>query len=944
MKRLAYTMAAFLLVVPWATAQEYTTAQRAAMQAYSRGARLAKQGQPDQAIAAFTEAIGHIPRYAEAYYQRGRVYLIDKKQYDRAFVDFQKTIALKPKFAGGYNGRGLCHYYNARFDKAEADFTAAIERDANFIKPWFNRGLVRAWQERWKEAVADYTQVIRLQPSIATVYASRAEAYLGQGNPAQAIADCNAALGLVGSGNKPVRGAHVNVPVVYLVRGKAHAARKDLATALKDIQTAFRLSQGTPPARFFWYRGDVYAQQGNLQQALADYQHGLKVGREFQSVSTQDFAYNQLVMANIHRSRGAIYAKLSQPAKAEAELARADVLDPKRVATTRPSRPSTPKPQPPTKPAAEDFAWKEFVFADGKFKVDFPAKVETYPTKTKDGKPRWIILSVHNSRAFGVECSAAPPQVKTRSEEQIRQDLVKMTEAFAKNEGGKIDSADKLTVNGYPGRRVRYHSAKMKSTIYKQIVITGDFLYELGVQVPDGRHLDEKQALRFLSSFKLLEPKVATQESPPANQPTSPTPALPENRSDKAAWAGFLPFRPVLPKEAREANVPLARGAFVCFVYPDSPADKAGVRVGDIVTKMDGRVIVQDSDVAEIFMAHDPGDRVEVEVARKEGRQTLSLTFIARPAREDRHPSVKARAEAGDPLGMFTLAMDYAMGRTTPLDMKQAIVWMRKAADRDEPEAMRRLGNYYAYGHLEICPDAQPVNLAEAEKWLKQAIEQGHPLAALDMGNVKRTQKEYAEAVRWYRLAADYRIREAMFNLALSYELGKGVPHDPQQAIAWYRRAAEEGYARAQYDLGISYKYGNNVEQNDAEAARWFRMAAEQGHSPAQNSLGVLYYEGQGVPRDYNEAVKWYRRAIASGSGELLGESYLHQDLHRTAANHARYNLALCYLHGLGVPQDQEPATKLLRESAAGGYKQAAVKLQEIGGASAAAQPPQTKE
>ncbi len=37
------------------------------------------------------------------------------------------------------------------------------------------------------------------------------------------------------------------------------------------------------------------------------------------------------------------------------------------------------------------------------------------------------------------------------------------------------------------------------------------------------------------------------------------------------------------------------------------------------------------------------------------------------------------------------------------------------------------------------------------------------------------------------------------------YDNGQGVPQDYAEAVKWYRLAAEQGYAYAQYNLGVMY-------------------------------------------------------------------------------------------------------------------------------------------
>ncbi|WP_439830288.1 tetratricopeptide repeat protein, partial [Aeromonas veronii] len=64
------------------------------------------------------------------------------------------------------------------------------------------------------------------------------------------------------------------------------------------------------------------------------------------------------------------------------------------------------------------------------------------------------------------------------------------------------------------------------------------------------------------------------------------------------------------------------------------------------------------------------------------------------------------------------------------------------------------------------------------------------------------------------------------------------MPQDDAQALAWYRKAAEQGHAKAQYNLGVMYGNGQGVPQDDAQAVVWFRKAAEQGLAEAQYELG----------------------------------------------------------------------------------------------------------
>lgn len=83
------------------------------------------------------------------------------------------------------------------------------------------------------------------------------------------------------------------------------------------------------------------------------------------------------------------------------------------------------------------------------------------------------------------------------------------------------------------------------------------------------------------------------------------------------------------------------------------------------------------------------------------------------------------------------------------------------------------------------------------------------------------------------------------------------------EALRLYRLAADQGYPIAQSNLGAMYANGQGVRRDDAEAVRLYRLAVDQGNAAAQTNLGWMYENGRGVPRDRSEAIRLYRLAAA---------------------------------------------------------------------------------
>jgi serine protease Do len=66
-------------------------------------------------------------------------------------------------------------------------------------------------------------------------------------------------------------------------------------------------------------------------------------------------------------------------------------------------------------------------------------------------------------------------------------------------------------------------------------------------------------------------------------------------------------------------------------VNADSPADKAGIKADDVITKLDGQKIENFDDLARVLGKKKAGDKVDVEVKRGEETLTLKVTLGKRP-------------------------------------------------------------------------------------------------------------------------------------------------------------------------------------------------------------------------------------------------------------------------------------------------------------------------
>ncbi|WP_279134370.1 tetratricopeptide repeat protein [Megasphaera elsdenii] len=230
-------------------------------------------------------------------------------------------------------------------------------------------------------------------------------------------------------------------------------------------------------------------------------------------------------------------------------------------------------------------------------------------------------------------------------------------------------------------------------------------------------------------------------------------------------------------------------------------------------------------------------------------------------------------------------------------------------------------------------------NYAEAVKWYRKAANKGDNKARNDLGNCyyggKGVEKDELEAVRWFWDAAVQGDAEAQNSLGDCYYYGKGVEVNETEAAEWYQGAADKGHAGAQTKIGNCYYYGNGVKKDYAKATEWYQKAAIQGNIKAQKKLGDCYYSGRGIVQNYEKAAKWYQKVAEQGYADAqtkIGNCYysgkgVKQDYEKAAKWYqkagiqgsikAQDRLGDCYYWGRGVKQDYEEAVKWYQKAGA---------------------------
>jgi serine protease Do len=113
------------------------------------------------------------------------------------------------------------------------------------------------------------------------------------------------------------------------------------------------------------------------------------------------------------------------------------------------------------------------------------------------------------------------------------------------------------------------------------------------------------------------------------------------------AWLG-VQIQPVTAEIADSLGLKKAEGAIVAQPQADSPASKAGIVAGDVITEIDGASIKDSRELARKVGMMAPGTKIKVTLVRKGEIKTLALTLGKMPNEQHAKADTNDEMSAGD--------------------------------------------------------------------------------------------------------------------------------------------------------------------------------------------------------------------------------------------------------------------------------------------------------
>ncbi len=201
---------------------------------------------------------------------------------------------------------------------------------------------------------------------------------------------------------------------------------------------------------------------------------------------------------------------------------------------------------------------------------------------------------------------------------------------------------------------------------------------------------------------------------------------LRDNGQVRRGWLG-VQIQPVTKDIAESMGLKEDRGALVSVVTPDGPAEKAGIKPGDVIVGFNNREVSTSRSLPRMVAETAVGQKVPVTVIRRNDRQTIQVTLgelkpqdlqlASVPGREEPTPG---DAQAIEEVGVSVSTLSPEVRREFALAEQSKGVVITKV-EPNSPAAGRQLRPGDIIVEVSQEPVSSPADVAERVKKAKDA-------------------------------------------------------------------------------------------------------------------------------------------------------------------------------------------------------------------------------
>lgn len=277
---------------------------------------------------------------------------------------------------------------------------------------------------------------------------------------------------------------------------------------------------------------------------------------------------------------------------------------------------------------------------------------------------------------------------------------------------------------------------------------------------------------------------------------------------------------------------------------------------------------------------------------------------------EEAYQEVLGMAKDGEPMAQYAIGLFYFWGdmllnfqkppreefaKYEKENAAEALKWFRRSAEQGCIPAFRN-----AFNSVRNGVNGVQQSLEEALRWAetmdgKVDMRDYYHSFVLEYQKLKR----HADAVRWCERGAQEGVSVCMVDLGLVYLYGdRGMKEDDAEALRYFKMAADLGDEYGCYNVGRCLYNGWGCEKDYHTAFCWFEEAFRRGHQVSKSYLAQCYFWGRGTEVNYNSAVQMMTGLI------------------KERQEYPKELLGYCCLYGKGIGIDTIRGKRLLEEAA----------------------------
>ncbi|MDR0995773.1 MAG: tetratricopeptide repeat protein [Tannerella sp.] len=190
------------------------------------GTILRREGKKQEALEAYTAALGRFPNSKVILSNRASLYL-DMGEPDKAIADYSILLISHPDDQEALYSRGLVYIQKKNFLAAGQDFDQMLKLNPTSFYGRLGHAVLDKMEGNYDESERIYNYLIDKMPREWQLYESRADLYFRMGKNARAMADVDKLFAET-----------TPDAALYVLRGKIKIALYERESAAKDFQKA----------------------------------------------------------------------------------------------------------------------------------------------------------------------------------------------------------------------------------------------------------------------------------------------------------------------------------------------------------------------------------------------------------------------------------------------------------------------------------------------------------------------------------------------------------------------------------------------------------------------------------------------------------------------------------------------------------------------------------